>query len=410
MASRVGGSSGGSVIDTTGRATAVSGKQPWSRRKLAALIAPLVAITVGGATLWAIPHIEANVERETRADLEAAGIDTTDLEIDARYRFVDVRGARDQAEADRIASIVDFDGNTDVNVFVGDGASATGSTDGGIPAAPTTTSSPPATTTAPATTAAPTITAPPTTAAPVETGLVEVQALLTGDGVVLSGDVLTEEQRMALVDAASSNFGAANVEDQLNVTGLESESGDADERVASVAAFLANAPSGVTGTASLTDGAPSFMGDATSVDDAKTMEEVMEAVGGAATVALTERDLGTQLADLADQLMLLRFAPDQSTLNGDAKAALDALAELINSSDAGVLEISGHTCSMGSLEHNQTLSERRAQSVVDYLIGQGVDAERLTTRGAGELEPIASNDTWFGRTQNRRVAIDLIDT
>ncbi|MNY77910.1 Outer membrane porin F precursor [compost metagenome] len=67
----------------------------------------------------------------------------------------------------------------------------------------------------------------------------------------------------------------------------------------------------------------------------------------------------------------------------------------------------GHTDSVGSDAYNQGLSERRAASVVDYLIGQGVAAEKLSSQGFGESKPIEDNGTDAGRAQNRRVEIHV---
>ena len=67
--------------------------------------------------------------------------------------------------------------------------------------------------------------------------------------------------------------------------------------------------------------------------------------------------------------------------------------------------IEGHTDSSGAAAYNQSLSEKRAASVRDYLVNQAdVDAARLTSRGYGETRPIATNDTAEGRAQNRRVS------
>ena len=71
--------------------------------------------------------------------------------------------------------------------------------------------------------------------------------------------------------------------------------------------------------------------------------------------------------------------------------------------------ISGHTDSRGSSTYNQELSQRRAQSVVDYLLKKGIDAERLKSKGFGESKPIAPNDTKSGRLQNRRVEMKVVD-
>ena len=67
-------------------------------------------------------------------------------------------------------------------------------------------------------------------------------------------------------------------------------------------------------------------------------------------------------------------------------------------------EIDGHTDSDGSDEYNQVLSEKRANSVKNFLVSQGVTAE-ITTKGYGESKPVASNDTAEGKQKNRRVEI-----
>ena len=76
--------------------------------------------------------------------------------------------------------------------------------------------------------------------------------------------------------------------------------------------------------------------------------------------------------------------------------------------DKTVIEVAGHTDSSGSDQYNQSLSERRAQSVAGYLGSHGVKQQRLITIGAGEAHPVASNDTEAGRAQNRRVEITIV--
>ncbi len=70
--------------------------------------------------------------------------------------------------------------------------------------------------------------------------------------------------------------------------------------------------------------------------------------------------------------------------------------------------VEGHTDSVGSAKLNQTLSESRANSVRDFLIDKGIGSDRLTAIGYGEDKPIATNKTRTGRTQNRRVEINLV--
>ena len=72
------------------------------------------------------------------------------------------------------------------------------------------------------------------------------------------------------------------------------------------------------------------------------------------------------------------------------------------------IDVYGHTDSTGSDAYNQGLSERRALSVADYLSGHGVQSARIATRGYGESQPIASNDTPQGQAANRRVEVKIV--
>ena len=67
----------------------------------------------------------------------------------------------------------------------------------------------------------------------------------------------------------------------------------------------------------------------------------------------------------------------------------------------------GHTDSNGSDNYNMSLSERRANAAVNYLVSRGVDRSRLRAAGRGETEPVASNDSDAGRQQNRRVEVAI---
>ena len=88
--------------------------------------------------------------------------------------------------------------------------------------------------------------------------------------------------------------------------------------------------------------------------------------------------------------------------------ALNTIASTLKEYNQTIVEVSGHTDSIGSDAANQTLSERRANAVSSYLIGQGVVRERFEVVGMGERYPVASNDTDSGRALNRRVEIRLL--
>jgi OOP family OmpA-OmpF porin len=79
--------------------------------------------------------------------------------------------------------------------------------------------------------------------------------------------------------------------------------------------------------------------------------------------------------------------------------------EVIEAYGGRPVRVEGHTDSVASESYNQGLSERRARSVADWLAENGVDGDRLTTRGWGETRPVAENDTPEGRQQNRRVEL-----
>ncbi|MCB9581256.1 MAG: OmpA family protein, partial [Polyangiaceae bacterium] len=72
------------------------------------------------------------------------------------------------------------------------------------------------------------------------------------------------------------------------------------------------------------------------------------------------------------------------------------------------VRITGHTDGDGDRENNVKLSQARADSVKTYLVGKGVDASRIETRGAGPDEPVADNDTPAGKQKNRRIELQLI--
>jgi outer membrane protein OmpA-like peptidoglycan-associated protein len=102
------------------------------------------------------------------------------------------------------------------------------------------------------------------------------------------------------------------------------------------------------------------------------------------------------------------FATGKSTLKKESKTELENLLKLLNDAPTLKLEISGHTDNTGSDAVNQKLSERRAKAVVDYLVKNGVSADRLTFKGYGSSEPVADNKTKDGRQKNRRTEFKVI--
>ena len=104
----------------------------------------------------------------------------------------------------------------------------------------------------------------------------------------------------------------------------------------------------------------------------------------------------------------ITFAFDSSNLQSQFHPILNNVADTLNDYNQTVIEVAGHTDSVGDSAYNQNLSVERAQSVANYLSGRGVMQQRMIVTGAGETRPIASNDTEAGRAQNRRVEITIV--
>jgi OOP family OmpA-OmpF porin len=99
----------------------------------------------------------------------------------------------------------------------------------------------------------------------------------------------------------------------------------------------------------------------------------------------------------------IRFESGRSTLDLDSAGLLDHLTEIALRCPTINIEVAGHTDADGDSAANQALSERRAQSVVDYLVKAGLPAGRFTAIGYGSTQPVAANDTEEGKARNRRI-------
>ena len=130
---------------------------------------------------------------------------------------------------------------------------------------------------------------------------------------------------------------------------------------------------------------------------------------------LRARTAGTdvQVIRQGDDLVLnipsgITFAYDSATVQPQFQRTLDQVASTLGQYNQTYIDVYGHTDSTGSDSYNQTLSQRRATSVADYLSSHGVQSARIGTRGYGESQPIASNDTDAGRAANRRVEVKIV--
>ncbi|MDR2968441.1 MAG: OmpA family protein [Tannerellaceae bacterium] len=102
------------------------------------------------------------------------------------------------------------------------------------------------------------------------------------------------------------------------------------------------------------------------------------------------------------------FATNSSTVSDASKTALHNFSNTLKANPDTYIKIVGHTDSTGSVDYNQTLSEKRAKSVDDYLLLQGISQDRMTYEGKGVHQPVADNNTLEGRSLNRRVEIMIV--
>ena len=122
---------------------------------------------------------------------------------------------------------------------------------------------------------------------------------------------------------------------------------------------------------------------------------------------------GVEIERRGDELVLtmpsgITFAFDRYDVQPQFRPTLDKVGEVLGDYPQTMIDIYGHTASVGADAYNQTLSENRARAVADYLSMQGVNKVRMATLGYGETQPIADNATESGRAANRRVEIRIV--
>ena len=163
-------------------------------------------------------------------------------------------------------------------------------------------------------------------------------------------------------------------------------------------------------------------------DRRKRQERILKSAGGGAIIgggigvymdqqeARLREELeqtGVSVARDGDNLILVMpgnvtFDTGKADLQQSFHATLESVVKVLREYDKTVIEIAGHTDSVGSDSFNQTLSEQRAREVGAYLSARGIIPERIVTVGYGESRPIGDNASEAGRAQNRRAELTLI--
>jgi outer membrane protein OmpA-like peptidoglycan-associated protein len=134
--------------------------------------------------------------------------------------------------------------------------------------------------------------------------------------------------------------------------------------------------------------------------DLKASEEFQE----------VEKNISLKQIEVGQSIVLknIFFDFDKATIRSESANELDRLIKLLTENPTLKIELGSHTDSKGSDDYNQKLSQSRSQSVVTYLIGKGIAADRLVAKGYGETVPVATNDTEAGRQENRRTEFKIL--
>jgi outer membrane protein OmpA-like peptidoglycan-associated protein len=122
---------------------------------------------------------------------------------------------------------------------------------------------------------------------------------------------------------------------------------------------------------------------------------------------------GVSVTRVGDHITLnmpgnITFASNSADLNQDFFSVLDSVAIVLKEYDKTIVEVAGHTDNTGTKQLNQSLSQRRASTVANYLISRGTSGKRFIIVGDADGHPIASNSTAQGRQQNRRVELTIV--
>jgi peptidoglycan-binding protein ArfA len=232
--------------------------------------------------------------------------------------------------------------------------------------------------------------------------------------IALSGDVVDDEHREALAAALTSRFPdrtlaitlstgkAASPDDQWRALTLASvdllaQTAAATLRLSADGLTINGLAAGRQRLAQQVDDVAALGGPDFVVEfDTETVEPVEEASA-----------CRTMFASIAGDPV--RFVWGTAELQPLAYPLLERYAEFALDCPSHTLAISGHTDARGDAEYNLELSLERADAVAAFLESRGVRLERLVTRGAGSLEPIADNSTIGGRSRNRRIEIELLE-
>lgn len=161
--------------------------------------------------------------------------------------------------------------------------------------------------------------------------------------------------------------------------------------------FLISLPSGKNYGIAVKSEGYLFYSDNLTIPDSTAFREIIK------TIPLKKFKVGSKIV-----LNNVFYDFDKATLRPESVSELERLVSLLNENPTLKIELSSHTDGKGSDDYNQKLSQARAQSVVDFLTGKGINKDRLVAKGYGKSIPIATNDTEEGRQMNRRTEFKIL--
>lgn len=221
--------------------------------------------------------------------------------------------------------------------------------------------------------------------------------------VVVSGNVPDVASKAAILGKLGEIYGADRVVDRLKVSSVSAPAGWVDQVQRVINSGLKVVHSGELSVSGSTVTLKGFVDSDTVkrklVSDNTTLLQAPYTLNDQLQVQASEQhELDATLAN-----RIVEFQSGSALLTDTGKGILDQMAQAIAKLNPKRVEIIGHTDSDGSRASNIVLSEKRAEAVRDYLIGKGVPAATLATKGVGPDQPVASNDTPEGKRQNRRI-------
>lgn len=388
---------------------------------------PGAALALAAGTIWGAHHIEGQVETAAPGILDHAGINSDDLNFNARYRDITVNGALPaNTSADQIESIL---------------TTETGKNDEAIRNARFVEQK-----------VTPVVSIDPFIEEPVgnemqmqkvddqaaiqdfaPVSVIQVAAIIENQQITLSGTVPTLSQAATLSDAAAQAFDPADVDNQLQTPEQTVSDDQADQQVSKLAMLLLNLQDNVVEAQLFQDN--ELLTGHILTTDSESQSELQALVAGTpvTVVTMSEPTMSdpvtvepifvepvlvepvsvelSQIDLLQDRLDLLQteiqanivFASASDTLEPQAYGVLEKISAAMKEFPDTSIEVGGHTDSQSSASYNIDLSERRAYAVATYLSQNGIDLERLSWNGYGESLPIVANDTPENRAKNRRV-------